>query len=129
MPASKRRQIIRRELLTDHPFCMWCDSPLADETATLEHVIPVSRGGTDARANFVLACAGCNNERGNPEVAAEESTAIRDAWMQKAEPTRRHRQRRESRLRRIAAKEHKKRPAMFRLNIPQLPWHGELVRG
>lgn len=31
--------------------------------ATLDHVVPVSKGGTNAYTNLKLACAKCNNER------------------------------------------------------------------
>lgn len=32
---------------------------------TLDHIIPVSEGGTDDRSNFVGACKRCNRERGS----------------------------------------------------------------
>lgn len=32
---------------------------------TLEHVIPISRGGCDCEANLIVACKLCNNLRGN----------------------------------------------------------------
>lgn len=31
---------------------------------TLDHVLPKSRGGTNAESNLVLACAACNSEKG-----------------------------------------------------------------
>jgi 5-methylcytosine-specific restriction endonuclease McrA len=34
-------------------------------TATAEHLTPKSLGGTDAWPNIVMACRGCNSERGN----------------------------------------------------------------
>jgi len=44
--------------------------PLTKETATLDHVIPISRGGLNNANNYVIACEPCNSERGNnmPEV-------------------------------------------------------------
>jgi 5-methylcytosine-specific restriction endonuclease McrA len=33
--------------------------------ATLDHVIPESKGGTSALTNLVLACYRCNNEKGD----------------------------------------------------------------
>jgi len=35
------------------------------ETATLDHLIPRSKGGVFSVKNLVLACYGCNSERGN----------------------------------------------------------------
>jgi len=33
--------------------------------ATREHVVPRSHGGQNQLSNYVLACSGCNNRRGN----------------------------------------------------------------
>lgn len=32
---------------------------------TVEHIIPLVRGGTNDLINLALACYGCNNERGD----------------------------------------------------------------
>lgn len=34
-------------------------------TATVEHLLPKSHGGTDAWRNIVMACKGCNQARGD----------------------------------------------------------------
>lgn len=70
-----RRKKYRPEklkMLKKHPYCYWCKCHLIDETATVDHVIPLSRGGLDNANNRVLACQPCNCERGNsmPEVTA-----------------------------------------------------------
>jgi HNH endonuclease len=58
----------RRKRLWDNGsrVCHWCKQPFAsfDET-TLEHIIPLSRGGLDNPNNYALAHEKCNNERGN----------------------------------------------------------------
>ena len=36
---------------------------LSFEAATVDHIVPVVLGGTDAIGNLVLACAGCNQAR------------------------------------------------------------------
>ena len=63
----------RRRLLKKHPFCHWCNTLLTEETATLEHIIPLKRGGLDNDNNRTLACEPCNQERGHdmPEIATE----------------------------------------------------------
>jgi 5-methylcytosine-specific restriction endonuclease McrA len=40
--------------------CVYCATPLAAEHATLDHVFPVSQGGSDAPGNVVTACGPCN---------------------------------------------------------------------
>lgn len=36
-----------------------------DNTATIEHKIPKSRGGNNSSENLVLACNKCNNDKGS----------------------------------------------------------------
>lgn len=55
-----RRKLYRR---TQH--CYWCKRFLAFAQTTLDHVIPLSRGGLDHENNWALACAKCNHDRGN----------------------------------------------------------------
>ena len=59
-----RRNLLRRDAHT----CQYCG---AAERLTLDHVLPRSRGGTDAWDNLVAACTRCNSRKGNrtPEEA------------------------------------------------------------
>lgn len=63
-----RRHKLR--LLRDDPFCFWCREKINDRTATVDHKIPLARGGMTVAENLVLACASCNLERGHdmPEI-------------------------------------------------------------
>ena len=65
--AAKLRMLRKRQA------CHWCTCVLTEETATVDHVIPLSRGGLDNDNNRVLACEPCNNKRGNsmPEVKGQ----------------------------------------------------------
>lgn len=65
------------KMLGRFPFCHWCHHKLSIDgvdpntrKATMEHVIPLHRGGLDNANNRVLACEGCNHGRGHemPEV-------------------------------------------------------------
>jgi hypothetical protein len=42
--------------------------PLPANFATLDHIIPVARGGETTVDNLVLACKACNNERGDTPI-------------------------------------------------------------
>lgn len=44
--------------------CHWCKAPLTLDTSTIEHIIPLSRGGLDHSNNRTLACEPCNQSRG-----------------------------------------------------------------
>lgn len=54
----KRRKII----LKMHDYCcVYC----GDDAHTVDHIIPVDRGGLDAKENLVAACSSCNSAFGN----------------------------------------------------------------
>lgn len=58
--------------------CHWCGIPITVENSTLEHIIPLHRGGLDNANNRTLACEKCNNERGHdmPELAINKKTKL-----------------------------------------------------
>lgn len=65
---GSRKKHYRREkraMLKRDPRCHWCKCSLTLETATLDHVIPLARGGSNATDNMVLSCEPCNKEKGN----------------------------------------------------------------
>ena len=45
--------------------CVYCATPLTPESATIDHVLPLSRGGTHAPGNLVVACHDCNQLKGD----------------------------------------------------------------
>lgn len=45
--------------------CVYCATPLMLETATLDHVQPLARGGDHAPGNLVAACQSCNQMKGS----------------------------------------------------------------
>lgn len=59
--------------------CYYCERPtrlpkrrntgsLSDDIATLDHIVPKSRGGDKStRRNCVVACFRCNNDRGTKD--------------------------------------------------------------
>ncbi len=76
-PRTKRGKAIKAWLFAKSDRCYWCDHPLtlavdgvwSENLATLEHLIPLSKGGTNGLDNLALACAKCNNERASEEPA------------------------------------------------------------
>ena len=54
----------KKKLLAKKPFCHWCGEHLTEETATIEHIIPLAKGGLNNHNNYALACESCNLERG-----------------------------------------------------------------
>ncbi|QKQ77901.1 HNH endonuclease [Nostoc sp. TCL240-02] len=66
----------RRKLLIERYGyqCFWCGCDLAPETLTIDHLIPLSKGGSNKLNNLRTACKGCNNKRGDamPELVTGE---------------------------------------------------------
>ncbi|MCK5640643.1 MAG: HNH endonuclease [Gammaproteobacteria bacterium] len=64
----KRQRLIKKGVNK----CRWCKKPLTIDDSTLEHVIPLARGGLDNANNWDLACEKCNSKRGHdmPELSA-----------------------------------------------------------
>ncbi len=48
----------------DHFQCQYCSTKLAANQLTLDHVIPVSKGGGTNWENVVTCCPGCNVKKG-----------------------------------------------------------------
>ena len=59
--AFFRRQIAKR----DGARCHYCKREAKPADLTLDHVIPLSRGGQDRLDNLVLACFPCNIRKGH----------------------------------------------------------------
>ena len=43
--------------------CHYCGKKVGRENLTMDHVIPVSRGGTSTKGNCVPCCKDCNNKK------------------------------------------------------------------
>ena len=43
--------------------CHYCGKKVGPEALTLDHVVPVARGGTSTKGNVVPACKDCNNSK------------------------------------------------------------------
>lgn len=54
-------KIRERILIRDCSLCQYCGS----DATTVDHVIPISKGGTDEPDNLVAACTRCNYSKGN----------------------------------------------------------------
>ena len=62
-PKASRKQ--RKAMLAKGiNQCRWCKTPLTIDTSTVEHIIPLARGGLDNANNRTLACYDCNQDRG-----------------------------------------------------------------
>ena len=55
----------------DRHVCAYCGAHCGESDLTVEHIVPVSRGGRHEWTNVVTACRSCNTRKGNrrPEEA------------------------------------------------------------
>ncbi len=56
-----RQNVFKR----DKFICQYCLKKLSEKHATIDHVIPRSRGGTDTWENTVCCCVECNSKKGS----------------------------------------------------------------
>lgn len=64
--AALRARIYQRSDDT----CVYCQRPLVDEGSvytdpirSIDHDVPVARGGSDAEENLVASCVACNSQK------------------------------------------------------------------
>ena len=43
--------------------CAYCGKPVPPRELTMDHVVPMSRGGRSSKGNVVAACKECNNRK------------------------------------------------------------------
>jgi hypothetical protein len=60
LPLGHNNQLLFRR---DRHLCAYCGGRFAPEGLTRDHVIPLSRRGTDVWENVVTACKSCNHVR------------------------------------------------------------------
>ena len=67
----KREKAIARDLrqsqwwknLRGKGICYYCKKATAPKDLTMDHKIPLSRGGKSTKGNLVSACKQCNNQK------------------------------------------------------------------
>ena len=60
-PRFSKANLYIRDLYT----CQYCNTPYTKANLTLDHVLPLSKGGKTNWLNIVAACRSCNSIKGN----------------------------------------------------------------
>ena len=85
MKKSLRFEVLKR----DGFRCAYCGVTSAAELLHVDHVVPVSKGGTDDLANLVSACVACNLGKSAKGLAERPApTANAEAMLEHAEQVR-----------------------------------------
>ena len=61
--ARELRQSQWWKNLRGHGLCHYCKKKFNATDLTMDHVIPISRGGKSTKSNIVTACKECNSKK------------------------------------------------------------------
>jgi 5-methylcytosine-specific restriction protein A len=61
--ARELRQSRWWKNLIQNAKCHYCGVQLTAKTATMDHILPVSRGGCSTKGNVVASCKACNTAK------------------------------------------------------------------
>jgi len=70
-------QPIDVSLCLDETHCIYCGNYVLSYDRTIDHIIPLSRGGSNIKANIVMACEDCNGKKSC--LTASEFFQIKDS--------------------------------------------------
>ena len=67
--VKRRTSGFAKEFLleNENAKCIYCECNLTNENSTTDHIIPISKHGSNCQVNLIVSCFDCNNERGNLE--------------------------------------------------------------
>ena len=64
-PKIRVRFSKQNVFLRDGYHCVYCECRVTNRTATLDHIMPISKGGKTNWENSATACGDCNSRKGN----------------------------------------------------------------
>ncbi len=78
-PISKklRFEVFKRDLFT----CIYCGSKPPSVVLEIDHLLPVSKGGTNSIDNLVCSCFNCNRGKSNKELTSVPASLVVDNEM------------------------------------------------
>ena len=81
-PKARVRFNRKWVFLRDNYTCQYCGDNLTVNQCTIDHVVPISKGGKTTWHNVVTACYPCNNSKGNnPKIRPKVEPEMPNYWM------------------------------------------------
>lgn len=68
--------------LRDNYTCQYCGDAVNKKTATLDHILPTSHGGTSTWENTTTACGPCNANKGNNKKIVPKAKPYKPTYFQ-----------------------------------------------
>ena len=65
IPKSVRKQVFQRDKYT----CVFCKQSFAGSDLTIDHLVPLSKGGLNESTNFATCCKPCNQKKADIPLA------------------------------------------------------------
>lgn len=67
----------KRQYARQHALCYYCKKDLRICRVNVEHIVPMSKGGTNNYRNLVLSCSNCNRLKGSQLLTKKERHLLR----------------------------------------------------
>jgi 5-methylcytosine-specific restriction endonuclease McrA len=61
--AKTLRKSVWWENLCQSAVCYYCQQPIPSDEVTMDHIVPLSRGGFSKKGNLVPCCKSCNTTK------------------------------------------------------------------
>lgn len=63
LKAKDLRKSLWWKNLCQNAVCYYCHSKITSDQVTMDHVVPLSRGGFSKKGNIVISCKTCNTNK------------------------------------------------------------------
>lgn len=87
LPRQRTLYSKRMVFVRDNYTCQYCSRKLRVSEATLDHVVPTSKGGRSTFKNTVCACESCNMKKGDKSLKGCGLKLLREPKRPKVNPT------------------------------------------
>lgn len=76
----KAKKALKEAASLHETACFYCQEPLSSDQITIDHAIPVAKGGGEELANLLVACKPCNSAKGSQTLESFKPDAGRE-WL------------------------------------------------
>lgn len=63
----KKAQVVKKSQWwlqrLNHGFCYYCTKKFSKSQLTMDHIVPIARGGESGKGNLVVCCIQCNRNK------------------------------------------------------------------